>query len=101
MLDRPMISTPDPNPLPTATPAPTAAATSTASPSPSPSPSASPSASHAPTATATASAAEASGPIAFVLNARSGGGRDGSAFEPHRHRIEALAAGGPIVLVNE
>jgi diacylglycerol kinase family enzyme len=39
------------------------------------------------------------GPVAFVLNARAGGGRDGSVFAPYRARIEALAQGGPVVVV--
>lgn len=41
------------------------------------------------------------GPVAFVLNARAGGGRGGSAFEPYRAQIDAIAQGGPVVVVEE
>jgi diacylglycerol kinase family enzyme len=40
-------------------------------------------------------------PVAFVLNARAGGRRDGSAFDPYRAQIDALAQGGPVTLVDQ
>lgn len=38
--------------------------------------------------------------IAFILNARAGGGVDGEAFLPYRQRIDEIANGGPVVVVS-